>query len=244
MNVLYNAYRMFAVAALFALAWGALPCSAQYSGVEEIDSTHVRAWHASTPAAYQGLYGFGFSEAESTFLLIVEDSLCVAQIRAGYWVGDGEQWMTTYTTLKNVAIRGTSFSADSTTGDFVAYVEDGDTLYGLRIRTPWSASIDTGSWEIGTRYEVELQEMYSGSYTFASWQMLTPQRLAGYSKAELRLMRNEIAARYGYIFTKGSDMDAHFRAQDWYTPLYRDISPFLTDIEKKNIATIRRMEQE
>jgi hypothetical protein len=54
-------------------------------------------------------------------------------------------------------------------------------------------------------------------------------------------MRNEIYARYGYIF-KSKEMRNYFTAQSWYTPRYSDVSSFLSETEKKNIELIKRYE--
>lgn len=78
-----------------------------------------------------------------------------------------------------------------------------------------------------------------GRYPFASERLLTDEELACYPSAELRLMRNEIYARHGYIF-KSEDLAAHFGAQSWYTPRTSQVT--LSDIEQKNVAKIRRYE--
>ena len=61
------------------------------------------------------------------------------------------------------------------------------------------------------------------------------------NKYELKIMRNEIYARYGYIF-KTEDMKAYFESQPWYTPKYNDDTFFLTEIEKRNIELIKQYE--
>jgi len=80
-----------------------------------------------------------------------------------------------------------------------------------------------------------------GKYPQASKRLLTSTDLQGLSKEELRIMRNEIFARYGYIF-KTSDMKSYFSQQYWYHERYIDVSSQLTDIEHKNIALIKRYE--
>jgi hypothetical protein len=58
----------------------------------------------------------------------------------------------------------------------------------------------------------------------------------------LKLMRNEIFARYGYIF-RNAELKSHFTEQSWYKPVSADVTTQLTEIEKKNTDLIRRQEQ-
>ena len=55
-------------------------------------------------------------------------------------------------------------------------------------------------------------------------------------------MRNEIFARHGYCFKK-KELRQQFETEDWYVPNTVDIKGFLTEIEKKNIALIKRYEK-
>jgi hypothetical protein len=62
------------------------------------------------------------------------------------------------------------------------------------------------------------------------------------AKEELQFMRQEIFARHGYCFTK-KEFRQQFENEDWYVPDTTDIRGRLTDIEKKNIALIKRYEK-
>jgi hypothetical protein len=64
------------------------------------------------------------------------------------------------------------------------------------------------------------------------------------SKIELKIIRNEIFARYGMIFKKGSEMDLYFKKQDWYQPQYKSVDQFLTQLEKDNLTIIKKAESE
>ena len=55
-------------------------------------------------------------------------------------------------------------------------------------------------------------------------------------------MRNEIYARYGYIFMKGGGMNVYFRQQDWYKDQYLNVDKFLTNLEKANSKIIKDAE--
>jgi len=80
-----------------------------------------------------------------------------------------------------------------------------------------------------------------GKYPQASERILTDSDLQGLSKPELRIMRNEIFARHGYIF-KSDDLKEHFGNQNWYAPKYADVNSMLTTTEQKNIKLIQSYE--
>ncbi|HEY3406416.1 MAG TPA: YARHG domain-containing protein [Ohtaekwangia sp.] len=81
-----------------------------------------------------------------------------------------------------------------------------------------------------------------GQYPQASQRLLKIIDIQEMDEPELKLMRNEIFARYGHIF-KSADLKAHFESQSWYKPVSADVTGQLTDIEKKNADLIKRQEQ-
>jgi hypothetical protein len=89
--------------------------------------------------------------------------------------------------------------------------------------------------------QTKKQTINPGKYPQGSERLLTASELQGLSKYDLRIMRNEIFGRHGYIF-KSDDLKEHFRNQSWYTPKYSDVNSMLTDIEKKNIEFIKSHE--
>lgn len=82
-----------------------------------------------------------------------------------------------------------------------------------------------------------------GKYPIASNRVLNHNDLNQLSKSELQIMRNEIFARYGYIFNNGGRMDKYFRSTNWYRPQYNNVQSKLTQIEKKNIKFIQQYEK-
>ncbi len=80
-----------------------------------------------------------------------------------------------------------------------------------------------------------------GKYPMTSLRNLTSSDLSGMSLWDLKIMRNEIFARHGYIF-KTQDMKSYFESQSWYRGQYSDVTSMLTDIEKQNIELIKRYE--
>ena len=80
-----------------------------------------------------------------------------------------------------------------------------------------------------------------GRYPQSSDRRLGRGDVANVNKSDLKVMRNEIFARHGYIF-KSPDMRYHFQNEPWYSPKYDDVTSFLTEIEKENIDLIKRYE--
>jgi hypothetical protein len=83
------------------------------------------------------------------------------------------------------------------------------------------------------------QPILKGHWPFTSSRYISESDLYGMSLADLRLMRNEIYARRGFIFGK-QDLIRHFSQQSWYQPLYNNVK--LSDIESHNVKVI--VEQE
>ncbi len=85
-----------------------------------------------------------------------------------------------------------------------------------------------------------------GKYPEASTRYLKSNYISHLSKWELKIMRNEIFARYGYVF-KTDEMSNYFNNIGWYRDIQKldynnDASNLLTDIEKKNIKLIQQYE--
>jgi hypothetical protein len=81
-----------------------------------------------------------------------------------------------------------------------------------------------------------------GTWPDASTRVLKAADVENLGKSELTFMRQEIFARHGYCFSK-KEYRQQFENEDWYVPNTTDIRGLLTDIEKKNIALIKRYEK-
>lgn len=89
----------------------------------------------------------------------------------------------------------------------------------------------TGAW-----YERQAND---GIFPISRHRKLTYEDISSFSKGELRLIRNEIFARYGYIFSS-NDLREYFSRQPWYRPLSNEVH--LTDIEQYNVNFIKQYE--
>jgi hypothetical protein len=74
-----------------------------------------------------------------------------------------------------------------------------------------------------------------------SLEILNEEDVENQSKQRLRILRNIIYARHGYSF-KNKDVREFFESYNWYVPISTDVRDQLTDIEKENIAMIKRYE--
>ena len=89
----------------------------------------------------------------------------------------------------------------------------------------------------------EASDGVPGLYPEGSTRLLTAADLEGLELFDLKVMRNEIFARHGYIF-KTKEMIQYFNQQEWYTPMYPDVSSKLSNIENKNVAFIKAFENQ
>ena len=80
-----------------------------------------------------------------------------------------------------------------------------------------------------------------GIYPEASKRLLKYSDVQGLTGWDLKVMRNEIYARHGYIF-KTQEMIDYFNGQSWYYPSLRSVENKLSEVEKKNINFIKNYE--
>jgi len=219
----------------------ALGCYGQTTfGMETIPTSAFAKWVATTPKAYEGVYHFGESEAESDFALVVSEGIITAQIRSGEWETKPERWRKVYQTLTNVRIVGNKFYSKESEGDFVTFISEGKKTYGLRIGKARSTSAK--ELLVAGARSGPLADYYDGTYPQASYKVLKPTELTRYNKEQLALMRNEVFARYGYAFSKNEKLRLYFTQKEWYQAEKVSLNLVLTPIEKKNLLLIQAAE--
>jgi hypothetical protein len=211
----------------------------------KVDTSRIKPWIAKKPSDYKSVSNFGFSDGETYFLLIITDDSCYAQIRSPRFTEDGKSSITLYENLTNVRIKGNKFFSDKTDGEFVIYEFDNKKIPGLIVKSPWSGSVNKGDSEFGHAFsENSLTAWMPGKYPEASLRLLNKHELENKEKSDLQIMRNEIYARYGFIFKKDGDMDKYFKKQEWYRGQNKDVSAYLTGLEKRNLNLIGKIENE
>lgn len=209
---------------------------------EDISENQIKSWESKNLTTYEGFYKFGDSEFESDLRLFIVDSLIIGQVMQGYWEEGTEDWKWKYNNLTNIKIDSKGkFTSDQTSGQFVSYKEDNETSKGLKINIPWNSWVIDGTYEIGYKLPVS-PRFFIGKYPQASSKRLTIEELGKLSKNQLQIMRNEIFARYGYIFKPNGKMDTYFKNIKWYRPQHKEVSSFLTALEKYNIKQIQIVE--
>lgn len=90
----------------------------------------------------------------------------------------------------------------------------------------------------GSGYEQSASRLYPE----ASERTLNSRDVENLSLWDLKIMRNEIFADYGYRF-KTEEMREYFSRLRWYSPRYDDVNNMLTKTEKDNIELIKRYEE-
>ena len=214
---------------------------AQELDYQEIDTNNVSSWFEKYPRAYAGVYKFGNSASESDLVIIYAKNTLVVQISQFEWNDSASQFFNHYETLTNVKISNGKFESDQYKGRFVYYLDGETKQMGLRINNPWTVGIENRTWELGLKSKHPFN--CEGQYPEATTKFLYKSDLEKMSILELKYMRNEIFARYGYIFRAGGKIDEHFKATNWYRPQHKNVDGFLTPIEKKNVELIQSLEK-
>ncbi|MEH7304535.1 YARHG domain-containing protein [Neobacillus drentensis] len=70
--------------------------------------------------------------------------------------------------------------------------------------------------------------------------VMSVEDIANLTKGQLRLARNEIYARHGYIF-KSQDLQTYFSSKSWYHPDH-SFDGSLNEVEKENVDFIKERE--
>lgn len=103
----------------------------------------------------------------------------------------------------------------------------------------WWSKSDT---LVGSLKKVSSTTTQPGRWPFASTHILTPGILGYFKKEELRIMRNEIYARHGYVFSDEKLQD-FFQSQPWYQPITDNSKVQLSPLEVFNIQIIKQTEK-
>lgn len=96
------------------------------------------------------------------------------------------------------------------------------------------------SFLVACRNEKKENTILDNPDLVSSEKVFTVEELEGKTYEQLRILRNEIFARKGYVF-KDETLNAYFAKQDWYKP-NKGIKIILDTIEKKNIKTLKAAE--
>lgn len=195
-----------------------------------------------------GVYHFGESEAEWNLLIIPYNDGLIVQVRYGIWAEDlgfkNQAWLSKCQTFNKVRIIGSKFYFGNYSGQFVDY-KDGkikrksvilfsDPIQGRNYKKD-SAEVGFYSYSIDTFFDSK--EQYE-----LSVEIKPETYFANKTKQELKILRNTIFANYGLIFQKGGEIEKYFSKKEWYKPFQKDVSNCISEIERKNLETLKRFE--
>jgi YARHG domain len=196
-----------------------------------------------------GVYHFGESEAEWDLVFLQYNDSLIIQIWNFMWGGDiGSEnlgWIHKCKTFNDVTIEGNKFFFGGYSGLFADYKKENKSTKALLLfsdpingRNYEKDSAEVGFFSTQTETYFDDKDRYELSLSIKSGSYFTNK-----TKQELKIMRNMIFANYGQLFQPNGEMDKYFRQQKWYTPFQKDVSGCLTEIEKRNIETVLRLEQ-
>jgi hypothetical protein len=94
---------------------------------------------------------------------------------------------------------------------------------------------------IENKNEIEKRIIYNGDILLLD--KINKNNFSCLTKEELRILRNTIFAKYGYIF-QSKDLSKHFNRFTWYKPQYNNVDGRLSDNDRKLIELIREVENE
>jgi len=83
---------------------------------------------------------------------------------------------------------------------------------------------------------------YQGKFPFTSTKEVKDEDLKGLSDMDIKIMKNEILARHGFIF-HDKEMKEYFSKQKWYSAKNQNVDKLLTPLEKQNIQNIEAFEK-
>lgn len=114
-------------------------------------------------------------------------------------------------------------------------------IYQNFIKKTETINYDTSVNNESSYYDNNTIDESEYEYEYLREREMTYDDVKDKSAEELRLMRNYIFARRGYIF-ESEDLKEYFERFSWYVPLYYDVTPRLSDIEKYNVNFIKEYE--
>ncbi|MDD7577289.1 MAG: YARHG domain-containing protein [Sodaliphilus sp.] len=114
-------------------------------------------------------------------------------------------------------------------------------IYQNFIKKTETINYDTSVNNENSYYDDNAIDESEYEYEYLREREMTYADVEGKSAEEIRLMRNYIFARRGYIF-ESEDLKEYFEQFSWYVPLYYDVTPRLSDIEKYNVNFIKEWE--
>ena len=232
-----NIIRMILGILVFSMA---LQADSEVYGLEDYSDTvtikDFKKMNVKNISEYAGEYHFGESEAESTVKIIVTPAKKVYIQEYSHEYDEKRNiWNTIVDNYKNVEINGNIIKADNLNAEFLTFTKENINGIIIKSKEKNETFYDFGYFMGKLDFE--------GKYPEMSTREIRKEELMKKSKEELKIMRNEVYARYGMIFQKNGDMDKYFSKQDWYSKQTENTEKFLTQLEKDNIKLVLEVEK-
>jgi len=196
-----------------------------------------------------GVYHFGESEGEWDFIIFKNGDSLIIQIWNGAWATNlytkKEYWQRQCKTFNKVSVQGNKIYFGNYSGLFAEHKYENRTPNALLLFCDPIQERNYGkdSAEVG-HYSTSIDTFYDDKERYQLSISVQPESFfKSKTKQDLKIMRNTVYANYGLIFQAGGEIEKYFKKKDWYNPFQKDVSNCLTEIEKKNIQTIARLEQ-
>ena len=164
------------------------------------------------------------------------ESLNINQVVCPYEIITFNGRVTGFITIKSV---------DGATNAFEGTWEVVPTLRGFKL-----CSVDTATgstpweWERkGKEYELAESNPDVGRFFYASTTLLNDKWFRRFDQKTLRVMRNSILSRHGYVF-QSPDLKEYFSNEPWYKPAESNDNIKLTFVEQLNLDLIKSVEDE
>lgn len=211
---------------------------------EEIKFSSIKKFENPKPYDYQGSYHFGESESESQLEIIYSNDKFFARSEFMNWGNHSLEYEREYIEYANgkiylgktsyelfTCVKTVFMTLEKGTKGLVSYYDEN--MEDKIIHRYVQFNKDNGA----------IKNLV-GKYPEASFIKLNIPDLILYSKHDLKIMRNEIFARNGYVFKEGGEMDTYFLQKKWYASMPKTNNVNLNDIEKHNVDLIFKLEKE
>ncbi|MBO4536646.1 MAG: YARHG domain-containing protein [Bacteroidales bacterium] len=212
------------------------------------DGLEVLCFYAADGSLFEVMSKTGNDDAQE-----LNADLWMAQLCGKYKADNGRSVVVEF---DRITIDGKRFPLKAVTfnGQVIDIVEVGKP--GMQVNTSYEikptaeglknleVSYDADAYwykSAGREFNLVWDDKNKSRFEFAS-RVLLNDRLSRYNKKTLRLMRNAILARHGYVF-QSKDLKDYFTAQSWYRPAASNADITLTFIEQLNVDLIKAAEK-
>lgn len=190
------------------------------------------------PFAFESINGVDYLDNQ-----FCSKDISFTQRYFGYYKGNNKSYFVDYSNKKSEG-----FGSDTYEADIFVYEPDTDSPmgddymkgfnFGDCIFFPTTGELKDRDYKVVDKL-VRVYPDGNERYPFTATELVS---CGSFTKDELKIMRNEIFARHGFIF-KTDAMKKHFESQSWYKPTKENVDNLLSNIEQRNVKTISEYEK-